>query len=198
MIELIFVIIIIALLARISIPKVNSILRGNLRSGATRVSGYLQAAYQQSIMRHTRLRVKFDPETGRYWTEIYKDPVTVPLIQVDTKLDDVLSTFKKRSDGTFEDSSDEKTQAQFEKLEEGSLKGAKLPNGISFTGIYIAQDGQKNQSENGENLWIDFYPSGFTTPSIVYIKNEYDDVMSILLPSLGGRSTIEKGEAQIQ
>ncbi len=194
MIELLFVIIIIALLARVSIPKFNAILRGNLRNGANKISSYMQAAYQEAVMKQKRVRVRFDFQENTFWAESYQAGPSIGLINENTKLDDVLMQLNKKAQEPQLTSEEkmQKNQSRYQKIDEGFLKPMKLPTGIKFTGLFLFNEGKKIEKEQ---TYIDFFPNGFSNQAIVYIVNEYNNVYSIILPSLGGRCRVEKGEA---
>ena len=78
-----------------------------------------------------------------------------------------------------------------EKIETAVLKPLRLPRGISFKGVYLAKEGE---TKTTQSPWIEFLPSGFASEAIVYITNDSGDVYSIVLPAVGGRARIERGE----
>ncbi len=193
LIELIFVLLVMALLGSVAIPKTTAILGMNLKSGATRVGGYLQRGYERSVMRHQRLRIRFDLEKNRYWAEEYREPEMIPLIDADSKLEEVEELFEKKleeADLTDEEKQ-EKMMETFQVVDEKNLQPTLLPSGIQFRGVYLSTVGKV---VNQGVPWIDLFPSGFNPKAIVYVTNRSGTVYSIIFPPLTGRVRIEKGE----
>ena len=201
LLELMFVVVMIALFARLTVPKFNSITKGNLRSTATKLSGFFKAAHDRSIMRNEHIRVYFDLEANRYWASVFVPPETMPLLDSSSDIDEAIMAFEKRSEDTIGDSEPEKADPTYETLKDRNLKKAKLPKGLRIKSIYKASMGHdsSNVNQNDETLiYLDFYPNGFSTQSIVYLENDSDNVYSILIPPIGGQSRIEKGQIDAQ
>lgn len=194
LIELLFVVIVMALMVRVGLPKFQALTRSNMKTGATKLSGFLRSAYEQSIMRHERIRVQLDFETGKYWAEIYRDAPLIPLLDTTTKIDDAIMTFNKRLEQEeTTDSTDEagsNLDAKYEKFEENDLSVKSLPSGIKFSSVYLASRAEKRT----QNTFLEFFPNGFATQSIIYIQNDYQDIYSVVLPPIGGKARVEKYE----
>lgn len=195
LIELLAVVLVLGLLSGIAIPKVASVLGMNLRSAATRVGGYLQAGYQQAVLRHERIRVRFDLQRNIYWAEKFEEPETTPLLDENTKLDEAIRTFEEleAEKELTEEEKLEKFHEQFKKVESATLKPEKLPSGVHIKAIYTSLQGMVSDPVLP---WIDFVPSGFSSKTIVYVASEAGSVYSVILPPLGGRPRIEKGEVR--
>ncbi len=195
LIELMFVLVLLGILFRFTVPKASNLLRINLRSAATEVSGYLRGAYEQSIMRHDRIRVRFDLQSGRYWAETHRPMETIPLLTADTDLPKAFQALKKRAEKEepTEEERLEKRAAQYERVREGALKTAKLPDNIRFRGVYVSGT-EKTITEGAP--WVEFSPGGFTPKAVIYVTNDMEEQYSIILKSMNGRPKVEKGEVR--
>ncbi|MFH1018155.1 MAG: type II secretion system protein [Pseudomonadota bacterium] len=194
LIELIFVMFLISLLSSMALPKVSNMTGINLRNGATGVAGFVRAAYEHSVMRHQKIRIRFDLERRLYWAESYEEPPTIPLLDEDTKLDKIMQDFEKRDEHMRELSDDEKKaedELRYKKLDAPNLKPKALPQSIHFKGVYTASEGKS--VETGVP-WVDLSPGGFVQKTIIYVLNDRDDAYSVILEPLGGRTRVEKGE----
>ena len=98
LIELIFVITLIALLSGVAIPRLSSIFGLSIRTNVLEIAGFLQTGYSQAILTHKKIRVTIDLDHGTYWAEDLVDPQLVPMINETTNLDEILNTFRKRSE----------------------------------------------------------------------------------------------------
>jgi prepilin-type N-terminal cleavage/methylation domain-containing protein len=195
LIELMAVVLIIGLLSGVAIPKISSVFGMNLRSAATRIGAYLQAGYQQAVLRHERIRIRFDLAANSYWAEKYEEPPLIPLLNEDTKLDEAIQKFEEleqQAEMTDEQKL-EQQQAQFKKIEGATLKPEKLPSGVKIKSIYTSLEGKVGE---GSLPWIDFLPSGFAPKTIVYLTTDSGAVYSVILPPLGGRARVESGEVR--
>jgi prepilin-type N-terminal cleavage/methylation domain-containing protein len=197
LIELIFVVLMIALLSSFTLPKVSNMAGFNLKSGATQMAGYLRSAYEESVLRHKRVRVRFDLANARYWAESYEEGSDlIPLIDEETKIDDVLEKFEKRSTDGKDLSDEEKMEREserYKKVEGGSLAATHLPHDIKFKGIFTSTEGKLIADGTP---WVDFTPGGFAPKTIVYVMNDREQLYSIILQPLGGRTRIERGEVR--
>ncbi|MFH1261928.1 MAG: type II secretion system protein [Pseudomonadota bacterium] len=195
LIELTAVVLIIGLLSTIAVPKLSAVTGMNLRSSATHIGGYLQAGYQQAVLRHERIRVRFDTARGLYWAEKFEEPATVPLLDASTKIDDALRAFEdlERSADASEEEKAARLDKAFKRIESVTLKPEKLPSGIKIKAIYTSFEGK---IQSGEMPWVDFPPSGFSPKTIVYVGTDAGDIYSVILPPLSGRPRIEKGEVR--
>ncbi|MCI5071580.1 hypothetical protein MRY82_01380 [bacterium] len=201
LIELMFVIVLLALFARLTLPKFNQITRGNLRSTATKLSGFFKAAHDRAIMRSEHIRIYFDLDANTYWASVFVPVEKMPLLDSSTDIDDAILAFEKLAEDSIGDSEPEKQEATFETLKERNLKKSKLPSGLRIKHIYKASIGNDqnniNDVENEGRIYLDFYPNGFSTQSIVYLENDYENIYSIIIPPIGGQSRIEKGEVSV-
>ncbi|MCB0308402.1 MAG: hypothetical protein KDD48_03440 [Bdellovibrionales bacterium] len=190
LIELVFAMFIMALIARVSIPKINSVFRINLKTGATRVAAYFRAAYERSVMRHERIRVSFDAEKSQLFAEQFMNSPVEPLWNGDTDIDDAIAKIEKRLE---DERSGKSLPSQFERLESEDLQPETLPKGVRIKGVYLLKD---DKLVTDQLSYIDFNPNGFTSPAIIYVTNDTEDVYSVVLSAIGGKVRIEKGEVQ--
>lgn len=180
--------VIMALITKVALPQISTVFRVNMKTGATRVASYFHAAYEHAVMRHERIRVSFNAETGKFWAETYKEPEATPLWGVDTKIEDAMMAFEKKEENELSKGA---AQGTFEKIDSESLRSEALPDGIKIKGIYLL--GEKKMMTD-VSPYIEFLPSGFSSSAIVYIVNDSSDIYSIILYPIGGKVKIEKGE----
>jgi len=186
LIELIFVMLLITLMTSFALPKVANVMGVNLRAGANQLAGYLQAAYDYSVLRHERIRVRFDLSKNSYWTETFDESPQVPLLDENSKIEESIKKFE-----AMEEDEKEVDLKRTKKVETGDLKEVSLPNAIRFKGVYTSAEGKT--IEEG-TPWIEFFPGGFVPKTIVYVANDSDQIYSIILTPLRGHSKVERGE----
>ena len=126
-----------------------------------------------------------------YWAEIYEPPPSPTLMNADTKIEETIQKFEDQIEEISLQDDEEKKDLTFKKFDVGNLKGKKLPNAVQFKGIYTANIGKTVQE--GTHA-IEFTPGGFTEKTVVYVTNTRDQIYSIVLSPIGGRSKIERGE----
>ena len=195
LIELVFVVFLIAMVSSVTLPRLASMTGINLRTGSTEVAGYLRNAYERSVMSHERIRVRFDLVRGTYWAETYEEPAPLPLLDENTKLEEAFDNFEDELEKTPL-SPEEKlalVEERFKKVEVGNLRPQKLPHGLKFKGVYTATAEQV--VEQG-SPWVEFSPGGYATMAVVYVMNNSENIYSVILPSLTGRSRVERGEVR--
>jgi prepilin-type N-terminal cleavage/methylation domain-containing protein len=194
LIELVFVIILIALITTIAIPKVSSTLGLSIKSNVLQVSGFLQAAYQQAILTHKKIRISFNMDTGEYWAENPVDAEPIALIDEATNLDEILNTFRKRSeeDPTPDEEEQKKRDAAaFQRIETAVVKSDKIDSSIKFKSIIFPG---KDETVNGGIVSFFISGSGINEEVVFYLAHEDDNVYSIIFPPMTGKPTVEKGE----
>ena len=195
LIELIFVIILVALITTVAIPKVSSTLGLNIKSSVLRVAGFLQAGYQQAILTHKKIRVSFDLDTGQYWAENMAPAESIPMINEGTNLDEVLNAFRKREEE--ENSNDEEEMkkreaAKFQKIESVVLKSGQIEPPLKIKSIMFPGE---DKTENQGTVSFFISGSGINEEVILYVAHgDSDNVYSIIFPPMTGKAKIEKGE----
>lgn len=193
LIEILFVIILIAIISTVVLPKVSSTFGLSIKSSVLQVSGFLESAYSQAVLSHKKIRLNFNMDTGEYWADDYADATTIPLITENTKLDDILNTFRKRSE---EDESEEEIKKRederFQKIETATLKTSKLPSSLKFKSIiFPAKENEGNK--NGGIVSFFISSSGINDEVVIYLSHK-DNTYSIIFPPTNGKPRIEKGE----
>lgn len=194
LIEMVFVIILIALITTIAIPKVSSTLGLSIKSNVLQVSGFLQAAYQQAILTHKKIRITFNMDTGEYWAENPVEAQLTPLINETTNLDEILNTFRKRSEEDPTPDEEEKKKrdaAAFQKIETAILKSDKIDSSIKFKSIIFPG---KDEAVNGGTVSFFISGSGVNQEVVLYMAHGEDNIYSIIFPPVTGKPRVEKGE----
>ncbi|MEZ4845881.1 MAG: prepilin-type N-terminal cleavage/methylation domain-containing protein [Bdellovibrionota bacterium] len=195
LIELIFVIILVALITTVAIPKVSSTLGLNIKSSVLRVTGFLQAGYQQAILTHKKIRVTFNMDTGQYWAENMAPAESIPLINETTNLDEVLNTFRKREEEENSNDPEEikkREEAKFQKIESVVLKSGQIEPPLKIKSIIFPGE-DKTETQGTVSFFIS--GSGINEEVILYIAHgDSDNVYSIIFPPMTGKAKIEKGE----
>lgn len=195
LIEILFVIVLIAIISTVVIPKVSSTLGLNIKSNVLQVTGFLESAYQQAILSHKRVRLNFDMDTGNYWADDYADASGIPLITESTNLDDILNTFRKRSEEEESEEEIKKKDAErFQKIETATLKPSKIPSSLKFKSIIFPA---KDETKNGGTVSFFISSSGINEEVVIYVSHN-DDTYSIIFPPTNGKARIEKGEVNVK
>ena len=192
LIEILFVIILMALITTIAIPKVTSTLGLSIRSSVLKVSGFLESAYQQAALSHKRIRINIDLDHGDYWADDIVETQEIPLIDEGTKLDDVLNEFRKRSESHDESDEDKKKKeaAQYKKIDLPTLQPSKLASGLKFKSVMFPGK-EKTEDKGVASFFIS--SSGMNDKVVIFISHD-DTTYSIIFPPMTGKSRVEKGE----
>lgn len=194
-IELIFVIILVALITTVAIPRVSSTLGLNIKSSVLKISGFLQAGYQNAILTHKKIRITINMDTGEYWAENMLPSQSVPMISESTNLDEVLNTFRKREEEENSNDEEEKKKREaesFQKIESAVLKSGQIKEPLKFKSIIFPG---RDKIENAGIVSFFISGSGINDEIIFYIAHgDSDNVYSIIFPPMSGKPRIEKGE----
>ncbi|MEZ4704681.1 MAG: prepilin-type N-terminal cleavage/methylation domain-containing protein [Bdellovibrionota bacterium] len=196
LLELMMVMALLVLVARIALPQISTILALNMKSTVIKVVGFLEQAYGEATMGHKRIRLHFDMETGEYWAMNDAPVETFPLIDESTKLDEALAAMKKRVDEkprTPEEIEAEKAK-RFVDSTSGELEKKKLPNGIRFKGIINVSSGERFE---GGPVDVDISASGLNPELIIQMEHDSGKTYSIVLPPITGKSRIESGAVDV-
>ncbi len=197
LVELLFVIVLIALITSVAIPRISSTLGLNVRSNVLKVTGFLEIGYQQAILSHQKIRMNFDMDQGTYWAENYVEAQGIPMINETTNLDEILNTFRKRSEEP-EDSEENKKAADalhFQKIESQVLKPSQIDSSLKFKSIIFPGKHQTN-TQGIVSFFIS--ASGLNDEVVIYVSHGEDVTYSIIMPPMTGKPRIEQGEADVK
>lgn len=189
LIELIFVITLIALLATVALPRVTSTLGMNIKSNVLEVAGFLQTAYTQAILSHKKIRITMDLDKGNFWAEDVLEPKLIPMITEGTNLDEILNTFRKRAEED-DDENKEKEASEFQKIESSALHSGKIDSSLKFKSVIFP--GKDSTITSGTASFF-ISASGINDEVIIYLSHG-DTVYSIIFPPMSGEPRVEKGE----
>lgn len=191
LIELIFVITLIALLATVALPRVTSTLGMNIKSNVLEVAGFLQTGYTQAILSHKKIRITMDLDKGTFWAEDVLEPKLIPMIAETTNLDEILNTFRKRSEEDESDEDKAKREAEaFQKIESSGLQSGKIDSSLKFKSVIFP--GKDSIITSGTASFF-ISASGINDEVVIYLSHG-DNVYSIIFPPITGEPRVEKGE----
>jgi prepilin-type N-terminal cleavage/methylation domain-containing protein len=192
LIELVFVMILVALMGGVAMPRITSTMGLKNKSSAIKMAGFLQNTYQQALLSHQAHHVIFDLERNEFWAEKIAPAEPEPLLDESVDVDEVLMAFRKQAE-TFSDPEEieKRKMARRSKITDGQLKPSQLQAPLSVAKVFI--QGQTEQDQQGIYT-IPISASGYHPFAIVYIALREEIVYSIVFPPLGGRATVEKGE----
>ncbi|MBM4259660.1 MAG: prepilin-type N-terminal cleavage/methylation domain-containing protein [Deltaproteobacteria bacterium] len=65
----------------------------------------------------------------------------------------------------------------------------RLPSGIAFADVHIAQAGRLNTGQ----VFTHFYPHGYVDPTVVHLRDQRDRTMTVMIPPVTGEARIYEG-----
>ena len=165
LIELAVVIIILSVTAAVVIPRLGGLIRGgNLKSSARKLTGTITYVHDQAATIGRRYRLYYDLDTNEYWVA--------------------------RLEGRGSPRAASQTEAgEFIELKTVLGKRKRLLKGISFLDIIIYPEARVNQGYT----YIEFSPKGFVEKCTIHLKNEGEEICTLLIKSLTGRVRIYDG-----
>lgn len=192
LIELIFVLVLMVLVAGFAIPKLSSILALNQKSSVFKLAGFLQRAHQMSILRGKNFRIVLDMDEKSFWIEETVPPQTKPLLPEEFKVDDVLVEFRKEAEDFMDEEEVEKRKlARYQVFEAKGISKTSLPSPIYIESVYLST---LKERINEGLIYIPISRSGYHPTSIIYIGVQDEVTYSLVFPSLSSQVRIEKGE----
>ncbi|MEZ4819768.1 MAG: type II secretion system protein [Bdellovibrionota bacterium] len=194
LIELIFVLVLMAVIGGFAMPKLASISGMNKKTKVLKLAGFLQRAHQLAVLKGKNFRVVLDANAGQFWIEEQQPPQTKELLPEEFKVDDVLMSFRKEAEDFMDEEQIEKRkQARFQKFEAQDVKKVSLPEGLTVASVYLS-----TQDENATEglIYIPISHSGYHPPVIVHIAQGDEILFSLVFPALSAKASIEKGEAK--
>ncbi|MCB0272370.1 MAG: prepilin-type N-terminal cleavage/methylation domain-containing protein [Bdellovibrionales bacterium] len=192
LIELIFVMILLGLLAGFAIPKMANIAGLTQKTQVTKMAGFLTRAYQMALLRGKNFRLVIDLGEKKFWIEEEIPPQTKPLLPDEFNVDDVLMEFRKEAETYMDEEEIEKRQnARFAKLEDKDIQPSSLPSPLFIDSVYLGTLGEKIREGV---VYIPISHAGYHPTTIIYIARSDEIKYSLFFPSLSSRVQIEKGE----
>lgn len=181
LIELLFVIFIIALVSRFAVPKFNELTTINLRSAARQVSGLINFTFNRAVMTKKQYRLTLNLQEGTYWVEEFVPPSPPPKKEGD---DEELEL-------NADDDKPPVPRGEFRKLDSYLSKPGRLPKGVKIAKYYDARN-EMAYSENGV-VYIYFYPIGETNGGYLILSTTEDTSITLRINPITGKVVSYRG-----
>jgi general secretion pathway protein H len=65
----------------------------------------------------------------------------------------------------------------------------RLPAGITFADVRVAQAGQMNSGQ----VFTHFYPQGYVDPTVVHLRDQQERIMTVMIPPITGEARVYEG-----
>ena len=65
----------------------------------------------------------------------------------------------------------------------------KLPPGIAFADVRVAQAGRMNTGQ----VFTHFYPHGYVDPTVVHLRDQREQMMTVMIPPITGEAKVYEG-----
>lgn len=200
LIEIMIALAIGALIAMVSLGAVNSVTDANLRSASVQLTGAIKFSYDRAIMQNRIQRLVMDMDAGKWWLEYTTDPFKISEQRVEGNVGR-----KKNEEGTYDDADerdslwrelgiDDRTDTEVRKALEGGRASAfkvdeegkprKLPGNVRFARVWTGH--QEEPFEEG-TAFLHFFKGGWTEPAQIELRDEDDDVITLVVYPLTGR-----------
>lgn len=199
LIELAAVLIVVALLYSLVIPRFNDVTGLKLKSVTRKVAGLVKYTYDEAVSKNKKMRLvfNFDQGANKIWMEewVEKSPLTPLSTKNYDESEDKMTLSQKEA---LED----EPSGEYQKFTDKLAKELKLPEYVKIKGIYIARENKviesdsarstasENEEASTQNASIVFLPSGFTEDSIIYISDKKERVYSIKVNPITGRPKV--------
>ena len=185
LLELLVVITLISLFAGVFYPRMSSFLGISLQKTTRTVATVVNQAYNAALLTGQVHRVVWDLDTQEYWVE--SGPPGF-LLHTEESLE-----LEKEREKLAKDK-EVKKPSEFKLASRVTRKKQKLPNGVSFDGVY---NQEMEQPQLKEQAFTHIFPNGFTEKTLVYLKDLQNTKNSLVVRALAGKTKLYKYEVQV-
>ncbi len=170
LIELLAVIVLIALIIGVGIPRLNQITTVNLRSAARSVAGLIKITYNRAAMAGEEYRLAFDLDTQAYWLEVLV----------------VQESEEKES----EEERKKIPKRVFVRTKRYLAEPAELPAGVAITRYFYPE---KARDQSNGTVYLHFYPNGEMSGGYLFFNSSEDTAVTLQINPLTGRVKSHRG-----
>ncbi|MBI3540646.1 MAG: prepilin-type N-terminal cleavage/methylation domain-containing protein [Deltaproteobacteria bacterium] len=180
LIELMVSMTIVGLIFAVAAVGLRSSLDVDLKKTASQLSSTLRYLSNKAVTEHLYLRMAYDFEGQSYHVEESSDPFVISTESSDTE-------DKKKSEEKGE--AKEEGKSNFSPAESRLLQAVKFPSGVLYKDIQVSYFNAKIEKGMAYSY---FFPDGFSTPTLINLKDESDEShYSLELFPLSGKVAIE-------
>lgn len=192
LIELLFVLVLMGLLAGLVIPRLANITGMNQGSQISKFAGFFQRAHQLAVLQRKNMRIVVDANTQQVWLEEAAKPKLNPLLPDTFEVDEVLQAFRKEAEVFMDEEEVEKRKkAKFKIYQASGKTKAQIPPPLEVASVFVST---LDQPIKEGAIYIPIGASGFHPTAILYITDKTDIKYSIVFPALSPRAYVEEGE----
>lgn len=177
LIELSFVIILLAMLTTLAAPRFGDITGANLKKSSMRLASLIRYIFDAAIVNNKVYRLNINLKENTYAAEYYEE--AAPLSEEEEK---------DKKEATKEE---QEKQDNFVIDPELTAKPLKPDRGVKFKGVFTATN---SKLEEEKIAYIQFYPDGSVDDSYLYLSNDRgENVYTLIIQPLTGRTIIKRG-----
>lgn len=183
LIELMIVVAIIGLVVLVTVPGMTGLSRASVRRAANDIAVLINESAIAAQSTGRVYRIVYSLESGEYWTES-----TSRFVMLESEESKRL---EQREKTEAEKAEEEELQASFNIDTEINRRKRSLPVGVKFKSVLSEQD--PNPILKGR-AYTHIFPQGQTEKGLIIIVDNGDNVMSVRIIGLLGKSEVEGRE----
>lgn len=194
LLELLFVIFILAMVVGFAVPKFNQMTTINLRSAARQLSGLVTFTFNRSVLTRKPYRLVLDFDSNSYWVEVYQGSSgLIPTDSNDAKAEKENNSDDEDEFGDESEKKQKKARGQFEKITGYLTKPGKLPQGVK---VLKYLDDKHELSITSGTAQIYFYPTGEASGGALIIGTDNDTAVTLRINPITGKVTNYSGAVE--
>ena len=179
LIEILFVIFLISIVAGFAVPRFNALTTINLRSATRHMASLIRYSFNTAVLSGKRHRLVLNFDERAYWIEVYEEIVEEEKDEDDgTELSEGVS---------LDDQDDEpRVRGEFVKTEGFLVKAKKLPDGVDYLKYKPLEESEVRAGE----AFLYFYPEGESSGGELVLKSGEENFMTLVINALTGEVRI--------
>ncbi len=198
LVEMVGVVAIVALLFSAAALSIQNLTRVGLRGEAHKLSANIQALYNRAVTNGVYLRMVFDLDEDRYWSEVAENRFFLGAV----KEEDEDTPLFKEKDAKATQEGEVQTlevaegpamhQASAQEIKDSLIKRVELGRGVELSGIMTTHQREVRREGKG---YLYFFPDGYVEKALVYLSDG-EITYTVETQPLTGRVRVHRGEVE--
>jgi general secretion pathway protein H len=180
---------IIAIMASVAVPALNSVTGANAKKAAGQLAGTTRGLFDAAALRHATCRLGIDLEKRVFWGECAPGPAGVPAGEDDE--DALAARFPDESDPDIRKIL---AQSQFGELKDRIVGRNQLPGKAAFGPVHL--EGRRDAQESGI-AYVYFFPGGQAQKAWIPVVDG-KNLFTVVTEPFTGRTRVVAGKVEVR
>jgi general secretion pathway protein H len=189
LIELMIVVAIVAMMAALVGPAVESFTGANARKAAGELAGTMRALFDTAALRHATCRLVLDLDARAYWAECAPGPAGAP-----PERDDEKALSERFPDETDAGVKKLLAASTYGALKDRVLGKRELPGKVAFGPVHLG--GRRDAVERG-TVYVYFFPGGRAQRAYVPLADG-SNLYTVVGETFTGRARVAIGKVEVR